>query len=360
MTQLSFSPEGRLLSGINHSYRLATSATTPPPADYFAGAGYLEEPETIEHADYGDALAVIGTTELGVLLTFRCPLLQEPNEINPLWESIAEVAGGSLTQPRVKNWPKNAKVDAHSWKLLSSTWNPLKAAVKKHLEANEEGKTNFYIGGHNNGGTLATLTALRLQVQENIKANLVITFGAPKPGDAGFAEAYHAYFKSSHFRYENDGDLLPHLPADESTAELLAALPGSEHLGQALKGTDHAHVGGLRFIRPDGEIRTASSAPKATTRAKKTVERLAHVLEEDLLSTFMDPHRPACGFSYLAAVAPDDFCEPIIQDHARPDEEAEKEPDPQTDTSEDHQENWEKELMDNPGCFSLFGWMMGR
>lgn len=375
MTLLSLPIEGRLLSAINHAYHLAIPGGVPQrthKADYVAAVGYMAEPVSIAHPAAGDALAVIGTTEAGVLLSFRCPLLEEPAEFEAMWGSIAQITGGKLNQPRIKNWPKGAKVQQDSWKLLTSIWDKVRAAVKAQVSAGEEALP-LHITGHNAGGVLATLAAMRLHVQDDIKATKVVTFGSQKPGDKTFATAYNKALKSQHTRFESALDLLPMLPATRMVARVLSEHPGIDMEGSILQDPNYEAVGTLKFIRTDGQLRTGSKAPAEKSRAKAILAHLTALLENgDDISGMMDAHRPGCGHPYLTEVAPE-ICEPIVEDQTASDSDAHTHSEEDTASSDTHtesnentdtgdgepdMEDWEKELMNNPGC-TPFSWFFG-
>ncbi|MBX7134589.1 MAG: lipase family protein [Fimbriimonadaceae bacterium] len=97
---------------------------------------------------------------------------------------------------------------------LDSLWEGLLAGLK---DPDVAGKPLF-ITGHSRGGALATLAAQSL-VYVHLPAVAVYTYGAPRVGNSAFAAKYDI---ASHYRVENDKDIVPHVPPR----------PLSSHVGQ--------------------------------------------------------------------------------------------------------------------------------
>ena len=104
-----------------------------------------------------------------------------------------------------RNAVENINTDLYKW---IGTWQ-------------SEGRlaSNFrvYITGHSKGGAMAQIAALELR-DGKISIAGVYTYAAARAGDTNFAK-YYAGIPTS--RYENQGDVVPHLPP---TAAELAAL----------------------------------------------------------------------------------------------------------------------------------------
>lgn len=69
----------------------------------------------------------------------------------------------------------------------------------------------LFITGHSLGGALATLAAMDLSVNTLWSSPVVYTFAAPRVGDPKFAKTYN-YVVPTHFRFQNEFDVVPHLP----------------------------------------------------------------------------------------------------------------------------------------------------
>jgi triacylglycerol lipase len=92
---------------------------------------------------------------------------------------------------------------------LAEIWDPLLAAVDAAMKAKER---PLWITGHSLGGALALLAAWRL-LRSFIPVHQVYTFGSPMIGNATAAEAFQAEFSDKIFRYVDEEDLVPLLPA---------------------------------------------------------------------------------------------------------------------------------------------------
>ena len=92
---------------------------------------------------------------------------------------------------------------------LADVWDPLLGAVERAMTAKER---PLWIAGHSLGGALALLAAWRLQ-RSFIPVHQVYTFGAPMIGNAAAALAFQAEFTGKIFRFVDEEDLVPLLPA---------------------------------------------------------------------------------------------------------------------------------------------------
>lgn len=111
-----------------------------------------------------------------------------------------------------------------------------------------------YMTGHSKGGALARLAALKLSAGKELPVTQVDTFGAPRVGGADFAARYSAA-KLDDNRYENDLDVVPHVPLDAEEQELLPLLQKIMSLSGKQPG-NYVSVGQLHFIKSDGTIIT--------------------------------------------------------------------------------------------------------
>jgi len=130
---------------------------------------------------------------------------------------------------------------------LTTLWQPL---VDKLKELQRQGKigaqSSVYVTGHSKGGALADIAAARLKLN-GMPIAAVYTFAAARPGGDTFA-AFYARQQIPTFRYENENDLVPHLPPDAEEWAVLHAT-GDSLLGQTPLARDHyASVGTLRYI----------------------------------------------------------------------------------------------------------------
>jgi triacylglycerol lipase len=92
------------------------------------------------------------------------------------------------------------------------------------------GSRTVWFGGHSLGAALATLAAARFPATAGVS-----TIASPRVGDRLFAAAFDARFGARSLRYENDTDIVTHIPPPTFL------LP-------------YKHVGRMRHIMPDGRI----------------------------------------------------------------------------------------------------------
>ena len=132
-------------------------------------------------------------------------------------------------------------------------WPGMLKQIKVWQAAGKLGpQVKVYVTGHSKGGALAMLGALKLKADKLLPVTEVDSFGAPRAGGADFAARYGAA-AIPHNRYENDGDVVPHVPLSQAE---LALLPLLQHV-MALTGNqpgNYVSVGQLRFIKDDGSL----------------------------------------------------------------------------------------------------------
>ena len=130
--------------------------------------------------------------------------------------------------------------------------------------------TRVYVTGHSKGGALAMLAALKLKAEKLLPVNQVLTFAAPRAGGADFAARYAAQGIDG-IRYENQDDVVPHVPLDQQE---LAFLPLLQQLlsWNGDQAGDYTSVGKLRYITADGGI---VAPPDADAEARLNTQRLA-------------------------------------------------------------------------------------
>lgn len=179
-----------------------------------------------------------------------------------------------------------------------NVWEALWRVLLRLRAENALAGKKLYITGHSKGGALAVLAAARLQKEFGITATAVYTYEAPRAGTADFARRY-AELGIPTFRFENRGDIVPHLPPEAGESEILAAL-GLPPLTVSW-WDPYVHVGRLGFIDWDGTLRfPAETAEFTRQRARGFVEHLLRddsrgVLSEDLRAKLQFNHRVLPG-----------------------------------------------------------------
>ncbi len=132
---------------------------------------------------------------------------------------------------------------------LADIWDPLFAAVDAAMKAKER---PLWITGHSLGGALALMAAWRLQ-RSFIPVHQVYTFGSPMIGNAVAAEAFHTEFADKIFRYVDEEDLVPLLPAFSLVANAYGHCLNEVALGAALQAAAEASGGpALGFFKALG------------------------------------------------------------------------------------------------------------
>jgi len=131
-------------------------------------------------------------------------------------------------------------------------------AVSQAVAQAVQNAQRIIVTGHSLGGAEAFLCALFLN-ERKLPVTDVITFGAPRPGNAAFAQAYDLYLHNATLRFEAQGDSVPWMPP---------WLAGYRHLGRCayLKNDGRvdvdppllAHV--PAFAQQIGQLRTQPTA----------------------------------------------------------------------------------------------------
>jgi hypothetical protein len=125
---------------------------------------------------------------------------------------------------------------------LHTIWGPLLKAVSEAVEAKER---PLWVTGHSLGGSLALLSAWRLQ-RNFVHVHEVTTFGAPMIGNEAAARAFEQEFAGKIFRYVNLEDPVPLLPSVSLVANSYAhcqsevSLQAVQAALSALEGLKHA------------------------------------------------------------------------------------------------------------------------
>lgn len=150
-------------------------------------------------------------------------------------------------------------------------WPGIRDQIKAWQAAGRIGPaTKVYITGHSKGGALAMLAALKLRVEKLLPVTEVETFGAPRVGGADFAARYAAAGING-VRYENQDDVVPHVPLNQQELSILPLLERVITLSGNQPG-DYVSVGRLHYIETDGSI---VSPADAQAEADLDTQRLA-------------------------------------------------------------------------------------
>ena len=186
----------------------------------------------------------VGQGEKAIVVAFRGS--QTPDTLDGLKDWLLTNANDLLILPegRIGTDFVAAGVGARFHRgfleALAEIWDPLFAAVDGAMKAKER---PLWVTGHSLGGALALLAAWRLQ-RSFIPVHQVYTFGAPMIGNALAAEAFHAEFANKIFRYVDEEDLIPLLPAFSLVANAYGHCLNEVALGAAAKAVEAAEAAG--------------------------------------------------------------------------------------------------------------------
>ncbi|MDD5395600.1 MAG: lipase family protein [Thiothrix sp.] len=156
---------------------------------------------------------------------------------------------------------------------LDNTWQPILRVLNEWKTAGKLGNSKIYITGHSKGGSIAQLAALRLK-QGGFNVTEVYTFAASRAGGEDFASLYNAKNIPT-WRFENQGDIVPHLPPTQIELDTFHALPYG--ILRELNGNGiYRSVGRLQYITSGLNIKDVSPEQDAQLNQ----QRLAWFKEE--------------------------------------------------------------------------------
>lgn len=167
------------------------------------------------------------------------------------------VAFRGTEPPRIRDWlsdsntpvipgpAKKGLVHLGFSRALASIYPELRDKIE---DVRTNGQTLWFTG-HSLGGALAMLAGATMYLEDpKLLAEGVYTFGQPRTSDRFFASAYDAAFKSRHFRFVNNNDIVAQLPPEpvfhhvnammyfDSNGKLHEKMPFINKLGDSIKG----------------------------------------------------------------------------------------------------------------------------
>jgi hypothetical protein len=170
-----------------------------------------------------------------------------------------------------------------------SVWPGLMQQIKSWQAAGKLGsEPKVYVTGHSKGDALAMLAAVKLKAAK-LPVTQVITFGAPRAGGADFAARYAGI---NAVRYEDEDDLVPHVPLNGLELDLAPLLRRVIDIQGSPKG-DFVSVGKLRYIDSDGGIQTPADAAAEDDLEKGRLEGFAPLIfdsPQDIADTLIGAH----------------------------------------------------------------------
>jgi triacylglycerol lipase len=157
------------------------------------------------------------------------------------WQDIFDDAHFALV-----DWNGHSRVHRGFKAALARVWPMLEDRLKALAPSR-----SVWFCGHSLGAALATLAADRYE-----GTSAVCTIGSPRVGNVAFSRAFDARFGARALRYENDMDVVTHVPPP---------LPFG-----------YEHTGALRHIRSDGTI--ATDRPSIASFFNDLIGNPLHVL----------------------------------------------------------------------------------
>jgi len=176
---------------------------------------------------------------------------------------------------------------------IDNVWEALWHAML-HLRAQNalDGK-KIYITGHSKGGALALFAAARLKKEFGITADAVYQFESPRAGTVDFARRYNELGIPT-FRFENRGDIIPHMPPEAEETEMLAAL-GLPALTVSW-WDPYVAVGVLGFIGWDNKLQCPDDSPEF--KVKRSRDFIEHVIAGDARGILSEELRAKLQFNH--------------------------------------------------------------
>ncbi len=224
------------------TYDIDDDGSIPYPG--YQNVGFAAKPETVVAGAEETNAALVGPTPDGVVLAFRgTQPLEFGKGLDGFVQSLLDWTNDAKARlvPGIGGMVHKGFSDA-----LDTLWASLLRQVKHQLAS----ASPLLITGHSKGGALASLAAIKLKIEEGIEPAGVYTFGSSCAGDIAFAKNSRREIESQ-WRFENQDDIVPHLPPH---AKLVKALAKLDNRLQRLAKYPYAAVGNLQFINWKNEI----------------------------------------------------------------------------------------------------------
>ncbi len=183
-----------LLRASGLAYDIDLKGGYKPGSAFDSGLEYSSGPAAVS---MGDNACLVGKHANAIVVAFRGTMV----------DSISDRLRNLLIAPEHRD-PLPGSVHTGFYFAVMSILREMVEAVKSL-----DPKSNaVYLTGHSKGGAMATIAAYLLHRNTpDIRIARVVTFAAPKPGDAAFRDGYQKLV-ANHVRYESYGDLIPLLP----------------------------------------------------------------------------------------------------------------------------------------------------
>lgn len=294
--------EGRMLcaSGLAYSISVAIDSQCnykiPQTASFYAGAGYIAAPVTIQN---GDAACTIGQNQDGIIIAFRGTMYSSPTQ----W--LTELMLGAK---------KGENIPGKVHRGFYDNVRRIDKEIHSYFE-NNPGR-DIYITGHGNGAGMAAIAAYVLHENYNLTAKGVFLFAPPNPGNSEFAGAYNLRFPDT-YSYVNNFDIVPMLPPSTTAAEELEVcirntkfLSDEEKILMIALLTKNAffgytHVGNnVQFIEAAGHRKYRIEPLTASVRKQKQWPAIKTIFSSLNFSSFVAAHSYMFEGGYMNALCP--------------------------------------------------------
>jgi hypothetical protein len=280
--------DAKLLAICNVAGNVRTAGPFVEQSPYFAAAEFLDVPQAVVAGVQGINGALVGHIEEGTVICVRGTFgFNDPTR--------------TLTQ-RFLDWTQDGEALLGEWipgaglchvGFTSAVDSLLSSPAMPPLQADRE----VIFCGHSKGGACAVLMALRYWLDTGRPATCV-TFGAPRAGGTAFAAAF-GNSRVTLRRYENAGDVVPHVPFEPRMAEALATW-----IGHPLPAADFRSVGSLQFIDTRGAIHRPASLWEEMTVDAGAAGDLFVTTAIGGVQSIIRRHSIEAGGDYCSAVAP--------------------------------------------------------
>lgn len=288
----------KLLKASAYAYNVNSTGTIQPDVDLSALLGGTGDAFGVSSSRNGQTnsdrdAAFIWRSNDEVIIAFRGTL---PFKTGSQQDSASQ-------QLVIEDWFNNADFApqpdpelglVHSGFKVSfdNLWPGIAQQLKAWQAAGKLGpQVKVYITGHSKGGALAMLAALKIRVENILPVTEVVTFAAPRVGGADFAAKYAAQGIVG-YRYENQDDVVSHVPLDKQELQILPLIEMALGLNGNQTG-NYVSVGQLRYITTDSFIiAPADAAAEAELDQTRMAEFGVLLLGnyQDLINTIINAH----------------------------------------------------------------------
>lgn len=287
-----------------------------PDSIYSPNVPYSADPQTACGGEGFINVATVGKCPFGIVVAFRGTLPPSVSDPDSWLDWLQNFFAAPASSP---SGPNQLPGQVHSGFFNATT--EIIQQVHELVLALEPGPANpVYVTGHSKGGALATIAAYLLSHNLDVpNVQPVVAIASPRPGDPAFRDGFQAVLQQT--RYENDGDVVPLVPASLEFAARLLDNPflvrsaAGKRLSLKLKSAqdwNYVPVGTMQFVTSDFRV----ISDETLTAQKLDV---ANEFVEDLLkknfSSFGEAHTLLPGRGYnsgICAVLPGDAGRPTV------------------------------------------------